>query len=84
MQLMDAIQRTNGDCLTVWTIYCRPDDYPDCWVLRAHEISPGVGIVRPHHACFVAATLDGVRAKLPPGTCCVGRAPEDCPAIYES
>jgi len=83
-QLTDAIRETNGGCLTVWTIYRHPDDYPDCWVLRAHKISPGVGIVRPHNTCFVAATLDGVRAQLPSGMCCVGRTPEDCPAIYES
>jgi len=69
--------------LTVWTIYRNPSDYPGRWVMRGHEIFPHVGIVRPHEACFVAESLDEIRAKVPPGTRCVGRAPEDYPVIYE-
>jgi hypothetical protein len=69
--------------VTFWTIYRHPNDYPGCWVLRAHEVSPNIRIVQSHDACFVAATLDGIRAKVPPGACCIGRAPEDYPVIYE-
>src|SRR5262249_29740462 len=48
---------------TVWTIYCRPCDYPGRWALRGYEIVPGVG-VQPHDACFVATTLDEIRSKV--------------------
>jgi hypothetical protein len=67
---------------TVWTIYRGPKDYPGRWVMRGYEILPGVG-VQAHDACVVAATLDEVRSKVPAGTRRVGRAPEDCPVIYE-
>ena len=69
--------------LTIWTIYREPDDYPGCWVLRAHEVFPGVGMYS-RDSCFVAATLDEVRARVPPDTWYVGRAPDDHPVIYES
>jgi hypothetical protein len=69
--------------LTVWTIYHHPSDHPGSWVMRGHEIVPSVGIVRAHDACFVAATLDEIRSYVPPGTRCVGRAPEDNPVIHE-
>ena len=69
--------------LTVWTIYRHPHDYPGRWVMRAHEVFPTVGITRPHDVCFVASSLDEIRAKVPPGTCRVDRAPEDYPVIYE-
>ena len=67
---------------TVWTIYCRPSDYPGRWAMRGYEIVPGVG-VQPHDACVVATTLDEIRTKVPPGTCRVGRTPDDHPVIYE-
>ena len=67
---------------TVWTIYCRPSDYPGRWAMRGYEIVPGVGVPR-HDAYFVATTLEEIRSKVPPGTCRVGRAPEDHPVIYE-
>jgi hypothetical protein len=69
-------------CVTIWTIYQNPDDYPDSWVLRGHEVLPGAWY--PHRVCFVARTLDAVRAKLPPGTLRIGRAPDDHPSICES
>jgi hypothetical protein len=68
---------------TVWTIYRELNDYPGCWVLRAHDIFPGVG-TRANEFCFVAMTLNELRAKVPPGTLCIGRIPEDDGAIYES
>jgi hypothetical protein len=70
------------DCLTIWTIYRRPTDYPDSWVLRGHEVLRDG--TQAHKFCFVAPTLDEVRAKVPPGTRRVGREPGDHPVIYES
>jgi hypothetical protein len=69
--------------LTLWTIYRHPSDYPGKWVMRGHEIVSSAGIVRSHDACIVATTLDEIRSYVPPGTRCVGRAPQDNPNIYE-
>ena len=69
--------------LTVWTIYRHPHDYPGRWVMRAHEVLPTVGITWPHDVCSVASSLDEIRAKVPPGTWRVGRAPGDHPVIHE-
>lgn len=70
------------DCLTIWTIYQRPSDYPDSWVLRGHDILGEQA--QPHRVCFVCRTLDEVRAKVPPGARRIGREPEDHPTIYET
>ena len=67
----------------IWTVYRYPNDYPGYWVMRAHEILPGIG-VRPHSFCFVARTLNEIRTKVPPGTWRVGREPNDDPVIYEN
>jgi hypothetical protein len=69
------------DCLTIWTIYYGPSDYPDSWVLRGHEILQHG--TQPHKFCFVAPTLDELRAKVPPGSLCIGRERGDHPAIHE-
>ena len=74
---------TDAEYLTVWTIYHNPSDYPGHWVLRGHEVFPGDEVVRPHDTCFVAATLNEVRGKIPAGSYCVGRSPEDHPTICE-
>ncbi len=73
----------NAGCSMIWTVYRYPNDYPGYWVMRAHEILPGIG-VRPHSFCFVAKTLNEIRTKIPPGTWCVGREPDDNPVIYET
>jgi hypothetical protein len=70
------------DCLTIWTIYYRPSDYPDSWVLRGHEILQRR--TQPHEVCFVAATLEEIRAKVPPGNLRIDREPEDHPVIHET
>ena len=77
-----SVSDENAGCFEIWTIYRHPKDYPGCWVLRAHELLPSGG-THAHSFCFVASTLDEIRAKVPPGTWCVGREPDDDPAIYE-
>lgn len=69
-------------CLTIWAIYRHPSDYPDSWVLRGHEVLRRRG-VQPQNVCFVGRTLDEIRSKVPPGTRCIGRQPEDHPVIHE-
>ena len=78
-----SVSVENSGRSVIWTVYRHPNDYPNCWVMRAHEILPGVGS-RPDSFCFVAKTLDEIRAKVPPGARCVGREASDNPAIYES
>ncbi len=68
-------------CVTIWTVYQHPDDYPDWWVLRGYDLLPGA--LQRHRFFFTGRTLDEVRAKVPPATLCVGRQPADHPAIYE-
>ena len=78
-----SVPATEAGCFTVWTVYRHPNDYPDYWVMRAHEIFPSGGTC-PYSFCFVANTLEAIRAKLPPCTWRIGREPKDDPAIYES
>ena len=78
-----SVPAAEAGCFTVWTVYRHPNDYPGYWVMRAHEIFPSGGTC-PYSFCFVAGTLEAIRAKLPPGTWCIGREPKDDPAIYES
>jgi len=79
----DMTPKTHGDPLTIWTIYREPSDHPGCWVLRAHDVFPGKR-THSHDFFFVAATLNEIRAKVPPGTWCIGRTSIDHPVIYES
>jgi hypothetical protein len=67
--------------LTIWTIYHGPSDYPDSWVLRGHEVSQDR--TQAHKVCFLASALNEVRAKVPPGSVCIGRDRDDHPVIYE-
>jgi hypothetical protein len=67
--------------LVIWTIYRHPRDFPDKWVLRGQEIA--CGGVRVHNTCFVANTLEEVRAHVPFGDLRLERDPHDDPAIYE-
>lgn len=71
------------DTLIIFTIYKNPRDYPDSWVLRAHEVLRD-GTTRPNHAAFIGPTLESVRAAVPPDKICLGRLPADDPVIYES
>jgi hypothetical protein len=76
------MRELGGVPVTVWTIYREPPDYPGRWVVRGHEVFPGRG-TRAHTFCFVARTLNEARAKVPAGTRCFGRVPEDHPVIHE-
>jgi hypothetical protein len=73
--------------LTVWTIFHDPMDHPGKWVLRGFDVLrvPDVGgQITPQQGAFVADSLEGVRAGLPPGVTCLGRQEQDDPKIYES
>lgn len=68
--------------LTVWTVYRRPHDYPDKWVLRGHDVSSQGTMARAEY--FTADTLDGIRQYVPAGLVRMARDPHDDPVIHET
>lgn len=89
MQLL-ALHTKHHQRLPMWTVYCRPKDYPDGFVARmfltlpeqredARTYTPqatGVAIYGP--------TLAAVRAALPGGLNKLGRFEADDPVIVET
>lgn len=68
--------------LSVWTVYCRPRDYPRDYVARRFEcVGPGA---RPTDDMFVAASLEEIRALLPRGLIRSPRHPDDDPKVVEA
>lgn len=70
--------------VTVWTIYWRPRDVPGAeYVVRGFNVVAGEAV--PHSEHVEAPTLDAARRALPPAAdACLGRQPDDDPAIVES
>ena len=70
------------DFLSMWTVYDRPRDYPHGYIARRCEIRSAGRIVQTTEV-RIGATLEEVRAQLPPG-CTAGRGiAEDDPVIVE-
>lgn len=65
-----------------WTIYSEPRDYPKGTFVARQWFTIGERVV-PTCQAYSAPTLDGVRARLPPGLVCLHRMPEDDPCIVE-
>jgi hypothetical protein len=77
-------ERLMADRLSMWTIYDHPLDYPNGYIARRWKVGgPGPDPI-PTSDTFAAATLDGVRALLPPGLTRLGRLPDDDPTIVET
>lgn len=74
----------NVDLLPIWTIYDKPDDYPDEFVARMHVVGEITGACVSDGAVIRAKTLNEVREKLPPGLHCLGRDQTDEPHIVET
>jgi hypothetical protein len=68
--------------LTLYTIYERPRDYPDHFVLREHHVT-GDGNCPSLVAC-IGPSLEAVRKFVPDGTVNLGRMPQDEPQIVET
>jgi hypothetical protein len=64
--------------LYIWTVYDSPSDYPGQFVARLYARDRGTNLA------LTAATLDQLRAMLPPGLSCIARSPDDDPVIVES
>jgi hypothetical protein len=76
---------TNEPLLVTFTIYERPKDYPDKFVVRRWAIIHGQPQPQPEgKAWAVADSLEMVRGSLPPGLVRTERHPEDDPVIVET
>lgn len=69
------------DVLPMWTIYERPTDYPDGFVVRRCVASKD-GVVHDLEAQY-APTLEEARKHIPPGLYNLGRQPDDDAVIVE-
>lgn len=65
-----------------WTIYERPADYPDSFVVRRWTIR-AAGPEPDLQPLAVVTTLEQARASLPPGLVCLTRSPDDPPCVVE-
>jgi hypothetical protein len=67
--------------MSQWVIYQHPRDYPGEFVMRRWIIEANLLIATDEMA--VAATLEEIRKKVPPGLYCLDRFEEDDPCIVE-
>lgn len=60
--LLNTLQRNEMNAISVWTVYKRPDDYPNHYIARRFEIRSG----ELHHTdqVIVADTITAVRRHL--------------------
>lgn len=66
-----------------WTIYYRPLDFPNHYVVRMWFI-PEPGVVAHHGIACLCGSLDEAREQVPQGTIRVPREPEDDAVIIET
>lgn len=71
----------NKVVLRVWTIYERPSDHPDWFVVRCSKVTREG--VMPSPVASLAVDLEHARQAVPEGAVCIGRMPEDDPCIVE-
>lgn len=71
------------DCLAGWTIYYRPSDFPEHYVVRMWwVVDPGA--IAYHAIGVVCDSLDEAREQIPAGAICFQREHEDDPCICET
>lgn len=71
-----------SDGMHMWTVFERPDDYPDGFIARLFLVRRS--IVRATDTTVTGPTLDAVRAQLPPGLYNLGREAGDKPSVVET
>ena len=69
--------------LLMYTIYNKPEDYPDNFVVRRFEIHKGMEIPDPVPLA-VTNTLDEARSAIPKGLFPIQRDPADLKSIVET
>lgn len=76
---------TNEPVLITFTIYEKPKDYPDKFVVRRWAVVRGQPNPVPDpKAWAVTDSLEQARASLPPGLVCIDRYAQDDPVIVET
>ncbi len=71
--------------MTLYTIYDKPVDFPDYFVVRKFFIIRGSKEPEPAEMPFAFAdTLEDIRKKIPPGLFCFPRDESDSPRIVET
>lgn len=70
------------DDMSIYTVYERPRDYPNGFVVRRHVVRPGVSI--PAQVVGTAPSLAAARNLIPSGLTRQPRDPKDEPQIVES
>jgi hypothetical protein len=78
--MSDFVQQEND--LVLYTIYEKPTDYPDHFVVRKYFVRGGETF--PSLIASTFDTLASARLSLPAGLCCVGRMSGDHPHIVET
>jgi hypothetical protein len=66
-----------------WTLYMRPPDYPDHFVVLQWWVTAEGGL-RTRSTAVVCNTLEEARAQVPPGTICMPRDEDDDPTVIET
>lgn len=75
--------RPTMDKILIYTIYDRPDDYPQEVVCRINYVDAS-GVMPDPELFSRGLTVEEIRSKLPEGLVCVGRQVNDVPQIVES
>lgn len=71
------------DALLLFTVYAKPSDFPDSFVVRRFAVRAGL-VERDPEIFGRSPTLEGARALIPPGLYRLGRQDNDDPVIVES
>lgn len=74
---------TTPDTLDLWTVYDHPTDFPDGFIARLWRVGENNRPCATDRVC-IGATLDAVRAQLPPGLHRMSRMPDDDSVIVET
>jgi hypothetical protein len=70
--------------LTMWTIYKRPRDAPQHYVVRASQIRTGIPEPLVALVGCLCDSLAEARATIPRGLICLARQADDDPVIVET
>ena len=68
--------------LDMYTIYCKPLDYPNNYVVRKYRVA--LGDVAPTDEIHIGDTLEEARAFIPYGLVPLMRDPQDHPSVVET
>lgn len=72
-----------NDDVAIWVVYCRPDDFPNNYVVRIQRVTADGTVVIDNEPIAVESCLEDARAAIPPGLLRLDRHPKDVQAIAE-